>query len=853
MKKLLLLITCLLVGLTLASCSGQTTPPDNNGGDDGKKDPTVLEYTAIIKSDIDLDLTDISTKLTATGDKMIYVKTAEADPVDGEVVFGDTNRRVTQEAKAALEALIADTININGDVAGYIIYKDQIGNIAVYWSDEFFCEPALEYFLDNYANVKYLKALVPGVIITDVASIEDRIYETAWAKVEEKASSEVVAALKRLNRYLDGSAIIDWMANLWEPYICVCGNCAAEGKEVACYGGAFYYANSARDYESFLPDVESTAQALGRLASSGAFEKYGNAYANALPESIKQKLIVFCQQLQDKESGYFYHPQWGSNIGAARRGRDLGHATGILSNLGAKPKYPTALDNLGSVDDAAAVLGYSTDKNNGTLTYPLGKSVASAVSAVIATGEFEDSLRSEESYLAWLYKTTKGIKETTEGAHTLASVRSQIKAAGYLEITMDYLDQKLRENYDEMKAAYDADPENNPAPTGLWQKKIDYNAVWGLLKLYGFYNATGRALPYPVEAMHTCVAAIMIDADEGGSYHMNDVYNMWGAPNNILANAKKHYPNLLDELYGIAAENATALIEETIAKLDKFKVDDGSYAYCMGYSSPTTQGVPVSLGLYEGDVNATALAMDTYQRVFSVLGLSDVEVKICDYRDGERFIETICSLESAPKLPLASDDPYNFDSNPLNMSVSFKSNGGGVELVSDPANPSNNVLSVTTKPGSGDTLIFKVNNPPTEAKKFVFEADIRLEEVGSFAYLFQVNFGTAYMMDIRQDGGQLRINDNATATSANAYVGKWQVLRPIKTWVHIKIEYIIDPVLPTINIYVDGSLYATSNNYYDSQLANPKPSNEFSQVKIWGMKNADGTVLFDNVYIGFES
>ena len=150
-------------------------------------------------------------------------------------------------------------------------------------------------------------------------------------------------------------------------------------------------------------------------------------------------------------------------------------------------------------------------------------------------------------------------------------------------------------------------------------------------------------------------------------------------------------------------------------------------------------------------------------------------------------------------------------------------------------------------------IIFKVNNPPTEAKKFVFEADIRLEEVGSFAYLFQVNFGTAYMMDIRQDGGQLRINDNATATSANAYVGKRQVLRPIKTWVHIKIEYIIDPVLPTINIYVDGSLYATSNNYYDSQLANPKPSNEFSQVKIWGMKNADGTVLFDNVYIGFES
>ena len=851
MKKLLLMITCLLVGLTLVSCDGgNNNPPADNGGD-GEKDPVAVEYTAIIKSTLDLDLTDISTALTTSSDKMIYVKTAESEPIDGEIVFGDTNRRVTLEAKAALEAILAETPTLNNDAAGYIIYKDKVGNIAVYWSDDFFLEDALNYFRDNYATVGLLKVLVPGTIFSDVASIEDRIYETAWAKVEAVTTPEVVAALKRLNKYLDGSAIADWMANLWEPYICVCGNCAAEGKEIACYGGAFYYANSARDYEGFLPDVESTRQALGRLVSSGAFEKYGNSLANALPESIKQSLIVFCQELQDKESGYFYHPQWGSSIGAARRGRDLGHATQLLADLGSKPKYPTALENLESTEDASAILGYSTNKEKGTLTYPLGKSAASAVSAVIATGEFEDSLRSEKTYLEWLYKTTKGIKETTEGAHTLASVRSQIKAAGYLEITMDYLDQKLRENYEEMKAAYDADPENNPEPTGLWQKKIDYNAVWGLLKLYGFYNATGRALPYPVEAMRTCVAAIMIDADEGGNYHMNDVYNMWGAPNNILANAKKHYPELLTELYGIAAENSTELIDETIAKLAKFRQEDGSYSYCMGYSSPTTQGVPVSLGFAEGDVNATALAMDTYQRVFSVLGLSSVEVKICDYRDGERFIETISSLGSATKLPIASDDPYNFDSSPISMSSSFKSNGGA-ELVTDPANSSNNVLSITTRPGGGDSVLFKVNTAPADATKFIFEADIRLEEVGDFAYLFQVNFGTAYMMDIRQENGQLRINDNATATSANAYVGSWRVIRPIKTWVHIKIEYIIDPVLPTINVYADGELVSSAHNYYDSHLANPKPTNEINQIKFWGMKNADGTVLIDNLYIGFE-
>ena len=219
MKKLLLMITCLLVGLTLVSCDGgNNNPPADNGGD-GEKDPVAVEYTAIIKSTLDLDLTDISTALTTSSDKMIYVKTAESEPIDGEIVFGDTNRRVTLEAKAALEAILAETPTLNNDAAGYIIYKDKVGNIAVYWSDDFFLEDALNYFRDNYATVGLLKVLVPGTIFSDVASIEDRIYETAWAKVEAVTTPEVVAALKRLNKYLDGSAIADWMANLWEPYI----------------------------------------------------------------------------------------------------------------------------------------------------------------------------------------------------------------------------------------------------------------------------------------------------------------------------------------------------------------------------------------------------------------------------------------------------------------------------------------------------------------------------------------------------------------------------------------------------------------------------------------------------------
>ena len=222
---------------------------------------------------------------------------------------------------------------------------------------------------------------------------------------------------------------------------------------------------------------------------------------------------------------------------------------------------------------------------------------------------------------------------------TINSVRQQIQAAGYLEMTVDYLDQKLDELYAEMSAAYAADPVNNPRPTGLWQRHVDYNAVWGLLKLASLYSSCNRQLKYPVEAMRTCVGVILLDADEYSSYYMNDVYNQWSAASSLLANAGKYNPHLVAEMQEIAKENAPEMIANSIRKLAKFKQADGTFGYIQGTSSPYTQGVHVSLGLPEGDVNATALAGSMYRCCFTVLGY-DV-VMLCDYRDGARFLAEI--------------------------------------------------------------------------------------------------------------------------------------------------------------------------------------------------------------------
>ena len=839
MKKLLLILTLALSMLALVACGGgdggQNDPPADNGGDE--KVEMVKDYLALIRADESIHLGDILSAIFDKDGRMLSIMSDEYDAMKGEIVFGGANRDVSREAAEVLDALI-DAQGGKNVSTGYVIYKDKYGNVAVCWNDAFGKTLALEKFLSDYSSVSLLASFMPGTVYSDIFNIDEYIAATEWATIEATAPAEVVTALKSLNKYFDGGAIADWIANLWEPYICVCGSCEAEGKEIACYGGAFYYANSARDYEGFLPDVESTSQALSLLNSLGAFSLQGG-WQNAIPDDMKEKLIVFCQQLQDKDSGYFYHPQWGSNVGAARRGRDLGWAIGILDNLGAKPLYPTALDRLNGSSGSAAIL-----------TKRLGASAADAISAVIPTASFESSLGNAEDYMKWLVEVTNGdnMFVNSSGAHTIASVSSQIIAAGYLELTLDYLDGKVEQLYTEMKAAYDADPVNNPKPTGLWQRTADYNAVWGVLKLSGLYTSGNRPFKYHEDAMRTCIEVVLMDADKGGNYHMNDVWNQWASCKRVISNAKIHNPAIVDKLYAMAAENAIPMIENTKAKLAKFIQDDGTYGYNQGTSAPTTQGTLVSLGHAEGDVNATALAYNTYADAFWVLGYD--AVKLCDYRDGERVLETMKSLTSVEKIVISTTDPYDFDDMPVSISTSFSS-GGSAEIVADPKNPSNNALQILTYGTAGDTINVRPSGSASASNCFIFDADFCLISKNR-EYLFQITMGDAYMIDVLYKNGKLTFRDNAT-TSNTSHTTPINISASLGEWVNLRVEYYKDDVNPTIKIYTDGRLVGVSHNYYGSSNTDPAPLNTYAMLKIYAMKAAEAELLIDNLYAGAES
>ena len=623
MKKLIILLVIALCTLTLASCGG--------GGTNNEPPKPAIPYTALV-FDGSISLNDVSTAITRENSRMIPIKMYTGESSGTEIVFGDTDRAVTATAKGVLDELLASQ---ETQSFGYIIYKAEDGNIAVVWSHiDYMAEPALAKFTEACINLTELAQRPTGVLESAFYDMDTHLSALAWAEVEANAPADVVAALKKLNSFYDGTAIAEWMANLYDPFICACGKCDPESGELACYGGAFYFSNSARDYSGFLPDAESTVQLLRWMYNNGALANY-SGYAEAMPESVKNNLVKFAQSLQDPDDGYFYHPQWGKNIQTDRKGRDLGWATGIISEFGAKPLYLTATERLEGKGTAAL------------LTAPLGLDAAYAVSAVLPMASaFEEALKSEETYMEWLISITNGddMFINSAGAHTINASKSQIVAAGYLNITLDYLDAQQEKLFKEQKAAYDADPVNNPMPTGLWQRTADYDAVWGLLKFAALYN---REIKYAEYGIRTCIAAIKIDAEEGMPYYMNDVYNQWQGAANLISNAKKHNPDIVPTLYQLLNADAAAMIENSINKVKKFKCDDGGFSYRMDKAPAAMYGAPTSLGIKESDVNATSLASSMYRAIFSCLGYDDVP--LCDYRDGEMFLEIINNADLVEK------------------------------------------------------------------------------------------------------------------------------------------------------------------------------------------------------------
>ncbi len=404
----------------------------------------------------------------------------------------------------------------------------------------------------------------------------------AWRALEGKVGAEgadLVAALRELYTAYSGD-VVKWFAGLYDPNF-----------------GAYYFSASARDNDQvlydkkmykLLPDVESTCQALGFWTISGLGGER-EEWQYSIPDWMKQKIVGYVLSLQDPD-GYFYHPQWQRDARPSRLSRDFNWSMSILRKCSVEPKYKTILDK---------------PKGNETKKTRIPEHLASKEAFVA----YLDNLRATQS--SWYY------------GNDIASQASQIAACGLREVCIDYMNNIQN-------------PEN-----GCWEKRSNYTAVNGFLKISSFYNDVGAVINYPMEAARAAIDAITSDEPMSNPC---DLFNTWLSVENIIRNLRTHGgkegQKQADDVVKMLWKIAPAGVRKSREKVLIFKKELGSFSYKPEASSTTSQGMPTSIpDSPEGDINATFLcSVGIIDHVFKALDLDEYRVPMLTDSDRERYI-----------------------------------------------------------------------------------------------------------------------------------------------------------------------------------------------------------------------
>lgn len=310
--------------------------------------------------------------------------------------------------------------------------------------------------------------------------------------------------------------------------------------------GGFYYARSSFDMENFIPDIESTAQALNMMERSGLLAQ--------IPDDMREKLIGFFQRKQDPQTGYFFDADPNMRKDDVMVMRALGYSSNSLRKLGGEPLYPLP-------QQSQTLPAY---------------------------------LETPDTYVAWL----KGV-----------DLRNSWRGCDFLGTPNHHL-QKLKEEeraaYIEAGARYFAsiqDPE-----TGLWGGGNGYIRISGTFKLCAFYRTFGVPVPN-IDVIYRAILHILrtekaLDMcwirnpiDLLGSFYPNlpMPQNEWAE---ILGITVANMRTLLRPDGGFSRELKHSPKAPNVAQ-----VKEGEFYPNM------PAAVPIGQGLVEGDMNAGTQAL----------------------------------------------------------------------------------------------------------------------------------------------------------------------------------------------------------------------------------------------------
>ena len=518
LNKKVFLVVILLLALTLSAvgCKKKDSTPDAPVTDNQGSSPSTPETPSgdasntVYSTEIPCNIvvgSSSATEIAFLIQEAIYEETdligtllqkAPDNYTDHMIYLGRTGSALSNKAYSILENAVDNAeLDAGGNAVfvGYVIYA-QGNSIAIAYSDDMYDstgEVACEDFVNNIIKGREALRVSDGTIkketydyIAFLEKVDEEYYDKAWDTLAKKLNNpDLVEALKKL-KSLYGNGAVSWLANLYDEEI-----------------GAFYYSNSGRNNVGFLPDADSTYQAILLVGHMGMQEDFGYG-RGSYPENFWYKIGTFVKKLQDP-NGYFYHPQWTKEMVDAklsRRGRDLDRSEQLLRAAGMKPTYdtPNGTKGDGLVWDES-VGGFVSPES---LVQPLSSlSVATAVSAVIptSTAAVADHLKTKEALEAYLQKFLDDGKnfypinnELANQTNQIIARDKQLAASGAnwrcAEIIIAFLNK------------------HQNSENGSWSNATDYNAVDGLFKAAHVYTNLGYEIPNAMAAAMTALNAI---------------------------------------------------------------------------------------------------------------------------------------------------------------------------------------------------------------------------------------------------------------------------------------------------------------------------------------------------------
>ena len=307
---------------------------------------------------------------------------------------------------------------------------------------------------------------------------------------------------------------------------------------------------------------------------------------DSMPSEIRAKFIDFFGDRQDKESGLFIDCQGPAN--PREQARNQAAAKRALEMLKASPRYPL----------------------------PSGKSGDSAVRAKMP--DYMDSL---ESYLDWIKALPWDHGSWTAGDQTQSSQQ-------YLAM----LPEPERRRYSDAVIEWLLERQFE---SGFWSPDFDFNAASGAFKVGLVFSAFGMRLPNPeriVDSIFKCYR----ESVTSSPYFVRN-------PISVMNQMADYSPGIAEKIKQGILDN----IDAVTASFGEFLCPDGAFSARKGKSMVSFGGVVGSHGLFEGDIDATAMMLTARRELYQLLGLEATRL------DASCFWNWVSGKKPLPEIELA--------------------------------------------------------------------------------------------------------------------------------------------------------------------------------------------------------